>query len=75
MTIEGVRALLRGRLDKGSQRTAAIALGVSQQYLSDVLTGARTPGPKILWALGLRRVMGYELLDVPKSRPRRRRKD
>lgn len=43
-----------------SQAQAADALGVSSQYLNDVITGTRRPGPKILRALKLRRVFRYE---------------
>ena len=43
-----------------NQAEAAKALGVSSQYLTDVLTGNRQPGPKILKALNLRRVFRYE---------------
>lgn len=44
----------------GSQKNAAAALGMSAQYLSDVLRGRRTPGPKILKALGLTAVTEYK---------------
>lgn len=43
-----------------SQAQAAAALGVSAQYLNDVLTGHRPPGPKILKSFDLRRVFRYE---------------
>ena len=39
----------------GSQRAAAHAWGISQQYLCDVLRARRLPGPAIL------RAVGYEL--------------
>ncbi len=55
-----VLALLRARAEKaGSQRALAERLGVTPAYLSDVLQGRREPGPKILAALGLRRVEMY----------------
>jgi DNA-binding transcriptional regulator YdaS (Cro superfamily) len=44
----------------GSQRLAAQQLGVSDAYLCDVKKGRRDPGPKLLTALGLRRVVEYE---------------
>lgn len=47
----------------GSQRAYAEQIGVSQTYLSDVLTGNRTPGEKILTALGLEAVMMYRAID------------
>ena len=43
-------------------RTLAVfadELGVSPAYLSDVLNGNREPGPKILDALGIERVVSY----------------
>ena len=44
----------------GSQRLAAQALGVSDAYLCDLKKGRREPGPKILTALGLRRIVEYD---------------
>jgi transcriptional regulator with XRE-family HTH domain len=44
----------------GSQKAAAKRLGVSEQYLCDVLKGRREPGKKLLDALGYRRVVVYE---------------
>lgn len=43
----------------GSQRALAKELGVSEPYLSDVINGRRDPGPKILKALGLERIVDY----------------
>ena len=46
--------ILRSRVTSlGSQRAAAVALGISQSYLSDLLRGTRKAGPKILSILGL----------------------
>lgn len=44
----------------GSQRALAKHLGVSEPYLSDVIHGRRDPGPKLLKALGLDRVVSYQ---------------
>jgi len=44
----------------GTQESAAKSLGISPQYLSDVLKGRREPGPKVLKALGLVRKVTYE---------------
>ena len=44
----------------GSQKAAAEHLGVSPQYLHDILAGLREPGPKILSALGYERVIRYQ---------------
>jgi transcriptional regulator with XRE-family HTH domain len=37
----------------GNQKKTAAALGISQQFLTDVLKGRRQPGEKLLAALGL----------------------
>lgn len=42
-----------------SQKTVAFNLGVSPQYLSDILRYKRLPGDKILKALGLRKEITY----------------
>jgi hypothetical protein len=52
-------AILKRRCDGRHIAVVASELGVSSQYLSDVLRGARDPGPKILVALGLERVITY----------------
>jgi transcriptional regulator with XRE-family HTH domain len=43
----------------GSQEQVAFSLGVSPQYLSDVLNGRREPGKKIYEAMGLERVVMF----------------
>lgn len=45
--------------DAGSASAAAKALGISAQYLSDVLHRRRAPGVKIVNALGYELVTGY----------------
>ncbi len=44
----------------GSQKAYALKYGVSQQYLSDVLNKRRSPGTKILNALGYEAVEMYK---------------
>ena len=44
----------------GSQNNAARELGVSVQYLAEVLQGRRPIGPTLLQALGIRKVITYE---------------
>lgn len=44
----------------GSQKAYAERIGVSQTYLSDVLTGNRSPGEKILAALSLEAIILYQ---------------
>lgn len=43
-----------------SKTKAAAALGISAQYLHDVMQGRREPGPKLLRALGVERVPHYK---------------
>lgn len=46
--------------ERGTNKAAAQFLGVSQQYLSDLLKGRRDPGVKILSKLGLQSRVIYE---------------
>lgn len=41
----------------GTQKAAAMSLGISQPYLSDLMKGRRTFSDKILKKLGLRSVV------------------
>jgi hypothetical protein len=50
---------LRQRVGESSQIKVARDLGISQQYLCDVLADRRKPGKKILAALGLERLVTY----------------
>ncbi|MCK8788228.1 helix-turn-helix transcriptional regulator, partial [Roseomonas sp. NAR14] len=43
----------------GSQKAFAAQVGISQQYLCDVLAARREPGPTLLAAVGVRRVVQY----------------
>lgn len=45
--------------ERGTQKAAAEFLGVSQQYLTDLLKGRRDPGKKILDRLGLESSVVY----------------
>lgn len=47
------RILLRLSYHYGSQKNLAAALGVSAQYVTDILHGKRKPGPAILRVLGI----------------------
>lgn len=55
--LERLRIVVAGA---GNQQLAARQLGVSAQYLCDVIKGRREPGKKLLDALGYRRVVVYE---------------
>jgi hypothetical protein len=60
MTADNVRELLRKAIANSPTAKAwAEANGVSPQYASDVINGAREPGDAILKALGLERVIVY----------------
>ena len=66
-----ILAKLRRQCEQsGSLRKAAIALGVSAAYLSDILSGKRQPGPKILAPLGYSRTVArttaYRFTKEPK---------
>ena len=53
------KAVLLSKLRETSQRELADELGVTEGYISHVLQGRRTFGPKLLTALGLERVVTY----------------
>lgn len=61
MNHEDMLARLRQRVaDAGSQLAFSKQQGVSLSHLNDALRGEREPGPKILRAIGLRRVPMFE---------------
>lgn len=61
LLLKDVLALLRKEAEAaGSQKELAAKLGVTAQYVSDVLNGRREPGESILKPLGLRKVINYE---------------
>jgi DNA-binding transcriptional regulator YdaS (Cro superfamily) len=47
----------------GTQYAAARRLGVEESYISNVLTGIRSPGPAICAALGYTRVHCYQRVE------------
>ncbi len=51
--------LLHNRCRASSQSAVADELGVSKQYLCDVLKGRRDLGQKMLDGLGLQRIVAY----------------
>ena len=60
MTTTNVRQLLRRACrDAGGQAAWARRYRVSSPYITDILYGRRSPGPKVLRALGLRAVITY----------------
>jgi transcriptional regulator with XRE-family HTH domain len=54
---ELVELLQRKVQRAGTQAALAKELGITAAYLGDVLHGKREPGPKLLNALGFRRVI------------------
>jgi DNA-binding transcriptional regulator YdaS (Cro superfamily) len=63
MTDRELRSLLRAAIKTaGSQRAFAQLCGVTPPYLTDVLKGRRTMGPKILKQLGLERFSGVRTI-------------
>lgn len=69
MFVEGISAgaiilILKRRVNNvGSQKKIAKELGISAQYLGDILQARREPGEKVLKALRLKRVVLYQ--DMP----------
>jgi hypothetical protein len=72
MTEDEVRALLRTAIGpgRGALKTWAVKHDLIQSNLSEVVRGVRAPPLKVLHALGLRRVVSYELVDVSRSADR-----
>lgn len=61
-TSDEVRKLLQQKAEQlGSQRLLAQAIGVSDQFISDILRGKREPSGKAVEYLGLRRKVVYEV--------------
>lgn len=61
MTLDAFRHYLKQTAAQhGSQRKAAECWGIAPAYLNDVIRGYRSPGPKLLKAVGYRLVCQYE---------------
>jgi DNA-binding transcriptional regulator YdaS (Cro superfamily) len=54
-----LRALERAIRKAGTAKAWAVQAGVSEAYVSDIRLGRRDPGPAVLAALGLERVVRY----------------
>ena len=48
----------------GSQKALAIKIGISPQYLEDILLGRREPGESVLNFLGMQKVVSYYYKDL-----------
>lgn len=57
LTRNEVIDLFRRLKDREGASNLACRLGVKRQYVYDVASGARAPGPKVLAALGLKRIV------------------
>jgi len=55
--------------ERGTQTAAAEFLGVSSQFLSDILKGRRDPGKKILDSLGLESSVVYTAKQQDSDQP------
>jgi transcriptional regulator with XRE-family HTH domain len=57
-------AMLKAKLRTNTQQGLAKELGLSPQFLSDIVTGRRPPSIKLLEALGLERVVTYRRINA-----------
>ncbi len=55
--------MLKTRIEKSTQVQVALDLGISTQYLGDMLHGRRTVGPKVIKALGLEKRVIYRRIN------------
>ncbi len=60
MNSEAILEIINRRLETTSQRELAKELGVSPQYLHDVINGRRSVGTEIPKALGLEKHVEYK---------------
>lgn len=57
--LETILSQLRVDVEVSSQKCVAESLGISPQYLSDILKGRREPGKSVLAAMGYDRIVFY----------------
>lgn len=62
-TIDPLAELRRAVAAAGTNRQWALAHGLSRAYVGEVLNGKKEPGPVILEALGLEKVVIYRRID------------
>lgn len=68
MSLDEITAMLRFFCDQAGSKSAwAREHGVAPVYVGRVLAGRELPGPKLLTAMGLRRVVSYER--IAKEKP------
>jgi hypothetical protein len=66
-TMESPLTILRQRVESSSQVAVAKELGITPQYLCDVLAERRAPGKSILDALGLEKLVSYRKVNGAKA--------
>lgn len=66
--LDVLRCLRVACRDAGGQQAWASRHGLSPAYVSDVLHARRDPGPLILTALGLQRIVRYQRVKAPRRR-------
>ncbi len=71
---ELLRQLRRQAKEYGSQKALAIKLGISEQYLSEVLSGKKRPNAKVLRAMGMEMVLMYKQVQGRNAAAERERK-
>lgn len=64
MTENDVRERIKELVSKEGCRGLAARLGISPAYVSDVTNGRRAPGPPFLKAIGVHKIVSYEV-DTP----------
>lgn len=68
MTRSAVSARIRAAVRRyGSQRMMARTMGISEQYLSDMIRGAREWSPDLLAHVGVERYTAYRALAARKE--------
>lgn len=67
ITLEQLINLLREKQGNRTQVELANELGITPQFLSDIYAGYRTPGEKVLEALGLEKQVSFVPVKIAKS--------
>jgi hypothetical protein len=67
MDTDKLLARLAARCEKSTMTAVAEELGISKQYLCDVLKLRRSPGPKVLAGMGLDREVTFRRAVVASS--------
>lgn len=68
INLDSLLSLLSAEVSSvGGQKQFANSAGVSQAYVADILAGKRSPGPKILRALGFEKVILYRYAHADKA--------